>query len=127
MSKEDSKKEESKLKDYKFIAIGVDQKNQIWKGHFGMAFQYNLYDFSGRLTEERKNPYGVGNDGNLKHHDNPTLIVNLLPDCRVFIARRMGGASAQKLSQKLGVETVITEEINPQAAVDTYLNNKKYS
>ena len=55
-----------------------------------MAFQYNLYDLTGKLIEERKNPYGAGSDGNLKHHDNPTLIVDLLPDCGVYIARRRG-------------------------------------
>ncbi len=115
------------MKEHQFIAIGVDQKKQIWKGHFGMAFQYNIYDTSGRLIEERKNLYVVGSSENVKHHDDPTLIVDLLPDCRVFIARRMGKASAQKLSQKLGVETVIMEELDPQAAIDTYLTNRNYS
>ena len=111
------------MTDTKLIAIGVDKKGEIWRGHFGIALQYNLYNSSGDLVEERKNPYGVGSGEKHTHHDDPQLIVKLLSDCRVFIAHRMGDKSKQKLAQKLGVETVLTEEKNPQIALKNYLGN----
>ncbi len=105
----------------KLIAIGVDKKGQIWGGHFGIASQYNLYDHSGNLIEERQNPYGTGSDGKHTHHDNPKLIVDLLPDCGVFIARRMGEESKKKIAQNLGVIIMITKEKDAQTALKAYL------
>ena len=105
-----------------FIALGVDKKGQIWGGHFGIAPQYNLYDRSGHLVEERQNPYGAGNGEKHSHHDDPKLIVNLLSDCGVFIARRMGEKSKRNLAEKLGIETVLVEEKDPQVALGAYLS-----
>ena len=110
------------MTESKLIAIGVDQKGQIWGGHFGIAPQYNLYDRAGKLVEERQNPYGAGS-GEHKHHDSPKLIVDLLPDCGVFIARRMGGGSKKKLVKNLGVEIVLTEKKDAQIAVKAYLSS----
>jgi predicted Fe-Mo cluster-binding NifX family protein len=102
------------------IAVGVDAKEKIWGGHFGIAPYYYLYDQRGMLIEKRTNPYGAG-QGQHSHHDNPQLIVNLLPECKVFIARRMGEPSKRKLVQQLEIETVISTEKEPQAAIQAYL------
>ena len=104
------------------IAIGVDKKGEIWSGHFGMAPQYNLYDRSGTLLEERPNPYGAGSSGGHTHHDNPNLIVDLLPECGTFIARRMGDASKQRLVTNLGIDVMIAEGKDVRAALDAYLS-----
>jgi len=104
-----------------FIAIGVDEQGQVWRGHFGISPRYQLFDRFGNLVEERKNPYGAGSGEKRAHHDNPKLIVDLLSDCNVFIACRMGDASKQKLVQSFGVKTVLTEEKDPQVALAAYL------
>ena len=106
------------------IAIGVDQDDRIWKGHFGMSPQYKIYDRNGEFLEERQNPYGVV-DGLHKHHDNPKLIVDLLPECNVFIAQRMGGGSKRKLAEKLGIQAVFTEEKDPQLALSAYFESSQ--
>ncbi len=105
----------------KLIAICVDKKGQIWGGHFGIAPQYDIYNITGSLIEKRQNPYGAGSGGKHTHHDDPKLIVSLLSDCGIFIARRMGGESKQKLAQKLGVEVVMTKEKDVQIALKNYL------
>jgi len=108
----------------KLIAIGVDENSQVWRGHFGMSPRFQLYDRSGNLAEERINPYGARGSEKHAHHDNPKLIVDLLSDCDVFIANRMGDASKQKLVQGFGIEAVLTEEKEPKAALAAYLKSK---
>ncbi|MEA3309826.1 MAG: NifB/NifX family molybdenum-iron cluster-binding protein [Chloroflexota bacterium] len=102
------------------IAIGMHGKGQIWNGHFGMAPLYYIYAPDGELLEKRVNPYGAGG-GRHKHHDDPDLVVDLLPECGVFIARRMGQKSKLRLRQELGIQTVITTETKAPAAIEAYL------
>lgn len=104
-----------------YIAIGVDQKEKIWGGHFGIAPVYHIYTQQRELVEQRINPYGAG-QGQAKHHDNPQLIVDLLPDCNVFIARRMGDGSKQKLVMELGIIPMLTDETEPEAALRAYFS-----
>jgi alkylhydroperoxidase/carboxymuconolactone decarboxylase family protein YurZ len=89
-----------------------------------MAPQYQLYDRQGNLVEKRPNPYGAGDDAR-PHHDNPRLIADLLPECGVFIARRMGGGSKRKLVADLGIRPYTTEETVPQAALAEYLRSRE--
>ncbi|NKQ35186.1 MAG: DUF2249 domain-containing protein [Chloroflexi bacterium] len=103
-----------------YIAIGVDKERKIWTGHFGMAPIYYIYDENGEMVDQRVNPYGAGG-GQKKHHDNPQLIADLLPDCKVFIARRMGGGSKQKLVAGLGITPILTTERYPDGALRAYL------
>lgn len=110
------------MNERKLIAIGVDRDGRMWGGHFGIAPQYYLYDRSGNLVEKRSNPYGAGG-GKHKHHDNPNLIVDLLPECGVFIARRMGDGSKQELVEKFGIQVVLTESKNPQSALTAYFQS----
>ena len=108
-----------------FIAVAVDEQGQVWSGHFGMAPMYFIYDQQGNLRERRSNPYGACRGEKHQHHDDPRLIVNLLPECGVFIGRRMGEASRRKLAQNLGVEPVLTQEQDPTEAVRIWLNAKE--
>jgi len=101
------------------IAIAVDDKEHLWGGHFGMAPIFLLYSSAGELIEERPNPYGAGQSR--KHHDDPKLIITLLPECGVFIGRRMGEESQRKLAQKFGIDAVLTAEKTPAAALRAYL------
>jgi len=102
------------------IALATDGKGKMWGGHFGMAPVFILYSPAGDLIERRPNPHGAGY-GHI-HHDDPKLIIDLLPECAVFIGRRMGKDSKRKLAEKFGIDAVLTVEKTPQAALHAYLN-----
>jgi len=102
------------------IAVGVDPDNHIWGGHFGISPLYNIYEQSGKLIDKRPNPYCVGG-GEEKHHDDPELILDLLHECNVFIAQKMGGRSKRMLAEKLNVVPILTGESDPDVAVSIYL------
>jgi len=102
------------------IALATDGKGRLWGGHFGMAPVYLLYSPAGELVEERQNPYGAGHGH--QHHDDPKLIIDLLPECAVFIGRRMGEDSKRKLAEKFGINAVLTTEKTPEAALRAYLH-----
>ena len=104
------------------IAVAVKNDSAMWKGHFGMSPYYRIYDLNGNFLEQRENPFGLGNQK--KHHDNPKLIVDLLKDCNIFIAVRMGEKSKSKLVENLGVIPVITKSESPIEAVKEYLSKK---
>jgi len=101
----------------KVIAVGADQEGKIWTRHFGMAPFYYIFDRQGALLEKRENPYSEAG----KDHDDPTLIVELLPECDTFLARRIGVKSRQKLAGSLGVNPVLVTEAEAEAAVHNYL------
>lgn len=102
----------------RLIAIGVDDRGQVWNGDFGIAPYYAIYDPGGQLVETRLNPYGAGHGQKHLHHDNPQLIVDLLPECGVFIARRMG---KPQMVESLGIRAITTGEHSPAAALAAYL------
>jgi len=102
------------------IAIAVKENDELWGGHFGMAPFYKLYSYNGQLIERRENPFGVGH-GKHKHHDNPKIILDLLNDCKVFIAKRIGKESNKKKLESKGVVTFIANETDPQLALCEYL------
>jgi len=108
------------------IAIGVDAQEKLWNGHFGMAAYFYIYDREGKLLEKRDNPYGVKPGIKHEHHDDPKRIVALLHDCDTFIARRMGEQSRRNLVEKLGIETLITEEKDPETAMKAYLRSRSH-
>ncbi len=103
------------------IAIAADDKNRMWGGHFGMAPRYFLYSPAGELIEKRPNPYGAGQSH--EHHDDPKRIIDLLPECAVFIGRRMGEESKRKLAERFGIDAVLTTEKTPEAALRAYLSS----
>lgn len=99
------------------IAVGVENAETLWVDHFGMAPFFAIYDRAGTLIEMRENPYsGAGHEG--KHHGNPQQIIDLLPECGVFIAHSMG---KRKVVDNQGIQTVITSEETPLAALQAYL------
>ncbi len=110
------------MPDKPYLAVGVTEDGRVWGGHFGMAPFFALFDRQGNFVARRFNPHGAGHAHG--HHDDPGLIVRLLHDCGVFIGRRMGEASRQRLVARWGIETVITTERDPQAAVQAYLTQQ---
>ena len=105
------------MNEREMIALGVDNEGQVWQAHFGMAPWYYLFDGQGELVERRTNPYAQRG----KHHDDPGRIVALLPECSIFIARRMGGRSRRRLAESLGIQPVLTGATDPHQAVLAYL------
>ncbi len=106
------------------IAIGVATDGKLWQGHFGIAPTYFLYHPDGALVEKRANPYGAAAGEKHQHHDDPKLIIDLLPECRVFIARRMGDRSRRNLAEKFGITPIITTETTPEAAIRHFLGEQ---
>jgi hypothetical protein len=95
------------------IALGIDRNGQMWDDDFGMSPLYYIYDRAGNPVEKRTNPHAAR-----PHHGNPKLIVDLLPECGVFIARKMGKPG---MLEKLGIRPVITKVKDPLAALAAYL------
>jgi len=101
----------------KAIAVGVDDDGRVWKSHFGMAPWYYIFNRQGLLVERRPNPYAQGG----KDHGDPTAVAAMLPECGTFLARRMGKKSRQRLTEEMGVTTVLSETSDPRQAVIKYL------
>ncbi|NCC31194.1 MAG: hypothetical protein EOM24_04115 [Chloroflexia bacterium] len=99
------------------IAVGVDVAGQIWRGHFGMAPAYQIYDRAGSLLTTRVNPHAGVQDGP-KHHHTPQFIVDLLPECGIFIGRVMGQPD---VLARFGVTAVRSEDADPAQAIRVYL------
>ncbi|NOX65798.1 MAG: hypothetical protein GXO85_08355 [Chlorobi bacterium] len=105
------------------IAVAVNKNTKLWPGHFGISPYYYIYDRDRNLIEKRINPHGAGHT-NHSHHDDdnqPKMIKEILNDCDVFIGKRMGEKSKQKLAEKLGVTTILTKETDPIKAIEEYL------
>jgi alkylhydroperoxidase/carboxymuconolactone decarboxylase family protein YurZ len=100
-----------------FIAVGVGQDGRVWDANFELSPHYTIYDQAGVLVEKRANPHGVGGTRE-DQQVNPQLIVDLLPDCGVFIARDVGKPRTFAGS---GVEVVATSAQRPQVAVLIHL------
>ena len=103
------------------IAVGVGPDGQIWTKHFGMAPYYYVFDRQGNLLEKRENPHSTAT-----HHDDPTLIAEILPECDTYLARRMGSRSRKKLMEEMGITPVLVSETNPKTAVREYLKGVKH-
>ena len=102
----------------KYIAVGVDEEGKIWKGHFGIAPVYLIFDEMKNPVEKRINPYGANSEKH-SHHDNPKLIISFLNDCKFFVAKRMGQESRIKLKENFGIISVLTEITEPEEAIKT--------
>ena len=99
------------------IAIAVDEDGKIWKGHFGSASYYLIYDEKKSFVEKRKNPYGAASEMH-SHHDNPKLIIEFLSDCKIFVGKRMGQESRIKLREKFGILPFLTDISEPELALE---------
>lgn len=90
-----------------------------------MSPVYYIYDENGILIDRRMNPYSAreGQEPR-KDHGNPQLIIDLLPECKVFIARRMGDVSKRALMTNMGVTPIITQEEDPDSALRAFLGAK---
>ena len=105
-----------------YIAVGVNKADKIWKGHFGIAPYFQVYNQDSEMVEKRINPHGAGQGHKHDHGDDqPFLIKEILHDCKIFVGKQMGEVSKLKLAQKLGIETVLTENTEPQEVVNEIL------
>ncbi len=106
------------------IAVGVNKLDKVWHGHFGISPYFLIYNNDGEMIEKRINPHGAGQGHKHDHGDDqPFLIKEILHDCNIFVGKKMGEGSKLKLAQKLGVETVLTENAEPQEVVNGILKN----
>ncbi len=101
------------------IATNTDGKS-IWNGHFGVSPIYTIFDENGNLIKQIRNPHSKD-----KHHDDPDLIVNLLNDINLFIAKNMGKKSRERLTKALGVKSMIVDTKDIYEAINYYLEVKK--
>ena len=93
------------------IAVGINKANKIWHGHFGISPYFQIYNREAEVVDKRINPHGAGNGHKHEHDDNqPFLIKEVLYDCNIFVGKQMGEGSKLKLSQKLGIETILTDK-----------------
>lgn len=101
------------------VATSSDGRS-IWNGHFGVSPIYSIFDENGNLVKQVENPHAKD-----KHHDNPDLIVNLLNDVDIFIAKNMGKKSRERLTKVLGVKSMLVDVRNIFEAIDHYLEAKR--
>ncbi|WP_198018141.1 methyltransferase domain-containing protein [Hippea jasoniae] len=106
----------------KNVALGVDvDKKTLWSKHFGMSPYYLVFDRDGNFIREVENPFAKQK----KHHDDPSLIVELLDDVFLFIAKAMGQKSRQRLTNEFKIETLITDKNSVDDAIAYYLDVKR--
>jgi predicted Fe-Mo cluster-binding NifX family protein len=101
-----------------YIAVPVDKDGvTVWDDHFGEAPQFYIYDRGGALVTQRANPHWQDDHD---FHTGPARMVDLLPECGVFIARHMGNGR-HVLAERFGVQSTITTETTVEAALRAYL------
>ncbi len=103
------------------IAIAVREDNTIFKGHFGSAPKYLIFNEAGSLLEEIENPHDPKKTK--VHHDNPQLIKELLIDVNVYIGRNFGEESRQKLVKKFNIVPFGTKANEPSEAIKEFITN----
>ena len=104
------------------IAIGTDDKKMIRKGHFGQSLHFLIIEFlSGEIVsrEYRQNADATSEHGQY-HHGESEKILELLSDCGLFMAKRMGKTSLAKLTAH-GIDCIITAIDPIDRAVEQYL------
>ncbi len=104
------------------IAIGTDDKKMIRKGHFGQSLHYLIIEFlNGEIVsrEFRQNADATSEHGQY-HHGEAEKILELLSDCSLFMAKRMGKTSLAKLADH-GIDCIITAIDPIDRAVEQYL------
>ncbi len=103
------------------IAVATDRDGRsLWRGHFGVSPIYTIFDKDGKLLKQIENPYSKD-----KHHDNPSLVVELLKGVELFIAKNMGKKSREKLTGELGVKSLIVDLKEIYEAIDYFLTLRK--
>jgi predicted Fe-Mo cluster-binding NifX family protein len=104
------------------IAIGTDDKETIRKGHFCQSRYYFIVEFLNAEVaslEYRRNAGATGEHG--PYHDGQVeKTLELLSDCNLFMAKRMGKRSLAKLAAH-GIDCIITDIDAIDRAVGQYL------
>ena len=104
------------------IAIGTDDKKMIRNGHFCQSRHYLVIEFlNGEIVsrEYRRNPFKLDKEG--QHHQGQVeKILELLGDCRLFMAKSMGKTFLVSLTDR-GIDCIISEIELIEQAVELYL------
>jgi len=104
------------------VAIGTDDRKTIRKGNFGQSRHYLIIEFlNGEIVsrEYRRNADATGEHG-MYHPGQVEKILEVLSDCSLFMAKRMGRTSLAKFSVH-GIDCIITEIDSIDQAVEQYL------
>ena len=105
------------------IAVATDDKKTIRRGHFGEGKFYAIYEIlNGEIfsKELRENPHVCKG----KHaHGQAIKIIELLPDCQIYMGRSMGAKSLPQIA-KLSKEPIVTTIENVEEEVNSYLDSK---
>ncbi len=105
-----------------YIAVATDKSGEkVWRGHFGMAPLYSVFDYDGNLVAVKENPYSGGD----KHHDNPALIAELLSDVETFIAYNMGENSRRRLIEEFNIEPVLVDFDRVDEAIEYFIEARR--
>jgi len=107
------------------IAIGTDDKKTIRKGHFGLSIHFLIIEFlNGEIvSREYRQNADVTSEHGQYHHGQVEKILELLSDCSLFMAKRMGKTSLAKLTAH-GIDCIITEIDPIDQAVEQYLYSR---
>jgi hypothetical protein len=117
-----------------YIAVAVAEDGEtLFSDHFGHAPRFQIYDRERKLIETRDNPFadqehdhdhhhghGHGHHHHGGGHAGPKRIVDLLPECGVFIARAMGNGQ-RVLPGRFGVQPILTDEITVEGALTRHI------
>ncbi len=101
------------------IAVAVKEDGKIFKGHFGSAPKYFIFNEAGKLLEEVLNPHDPRKTK--VHHDSPNLIKELLVGVDVYLGLKFGEKSKQKLISKFGIVPVVANSDVPLEAVENFI------
>ena len=110
------------------IAIVTDDHKTI-SAHFGRAQFYEIFTIeAGRVTAceslARSNPQVITVDGGQEaaggHHHDHNAMIEPISDCQVLLTRGMGMGAHVSLKEH-GIQPLITDIQEIQAAVDAYL------
>jgi len=96
-------------------AIATTDGNILWEDHFGQSPFYQICEFDGEQwvkSEMRRNPMAEE-----RKHARPEEIYQLLSDCDIFAAIRMGEKSRQVLNT-MGIITHLRDAQSVEQMID---------
>jgi predicted Fe-Mo cluster-binding NifX family protein len=107
------------------IAVGTDDKKTIRKKHFGESRYFLVIEILNAQIvgkDLRNNPYFEGEKPGA-HHGQAEVIMKLLGDCELFMARSFGKISVRDISIR-GIDCITTRKESVDQAISAYLDGK---
>jgi predicted Fe-Mo cluster-binding NifX family protein len=107
------------------IAVGTDDKRTIHKGHFGDSRHYLVIEILNAqiVAKDLRDNANVKGEKAEARHGQSVLIIELLGDCALFMAKRFGKSSVQEISSR-GIDCITTNIEDIDQAVSFYLDGK---